>query len=229
MFAITIKEFTSLFKSTRSIIIIIFLFGVTAGSAKLISQFETQLRDLGLGDNAFVGGLMILLFLAGPLFVTSISHSIVNKEIDSRTIRFLATKTSRDNIILGKFLGNILFWIICLITALLLIIPFSEAFYFSEFFQSIIFVSYFVGLTIFLSTIIGNPSLTMFLGITISIVLPILGIWGMFSENLIIKFISYLTPYFYYTHENTYYTYFVAIFTFMYLILSLIVFRRRDL
>ncbi|MEJ8767670.1 ABC transporter permease subunit [Oceanobacillus sp. HCA-5259] len=229
MFAITMREFKSLFKSTRSIIIIIFIFGITTGSAKLISQFKAQLMDLGLGDNAYVGGLMILLFMASPLFVTSISNSIVNKEIDSKTIRFLATKTSRHNIILGKFLGNVLFWFLCLMIALLLIIPFSKAFYFSEFLQSIIYVSYFIGLTIFLSTIIRNPSLTMFLGITISIILPILGIWGIFSENLLIKFISYLTPYFYYTHENTFYTYFVLIFTFTYLMLSLIVFKRRDL
>lgn len=229
MFAITMREFKSLFKSTRSIIIILFIFGVTIGSAKLISQFETQLMDLGLGNNAYVGGLMLLLFVASPLFVTSISHSVVNKEVDSRTIRFLATKTSRNHIILGKFLGCFLFWMLCLVIALLLIIPFSKAIYFSEFLQSIIYVSYFIGLTLFLSTLIRNPSMTMFLGITISIVLPIVGIWGMFTENLFIKFVSYLTPYFYYTHENTAYTNFVLIFTFVFLALSLIVFRRRDI
>lgn len=229
MFAITWREFTSQFKSIRSIIIILFIFGVTTGSAKLISQFEMQLKDLGLGDNAYVGGLMLLLFVASPLFVTSISHSIVNKEVDSRTIRFLATKTSRQNIILGKFLGNFLFWMFCLVIALLLIVPFSHAFYFSEFIQSVIYVSYFIGLTLFLSTIIRNPSLTMFLGISLSIALPIIGIWGMFTKNFIIKSISYITPYFYYTQDHTSYTYFVLIFTLIFLVLSLMVFKRRDL
>ena len=229
MFAISMREFINLFRSTRSIIIIIVLFGVTAGSAKLISQFEMQLRELGLGENAFVGGLMIMLFLAAPLFVTSVSHSVVNKELETRTMRFLAAKTSRDNIILGKFLGNVLFWTICLAVALLLIIPFSKAFYFIEFVQSVIFVSYFVGLTLFLSTIISSPSLTMFLGITISILLPVVGFWSMLSENVLIQSVSYITPYFYYTHENTSYTYFVVAFSCLYLILSLVAFRRREL
>lgn len=229
MFAISTREFKSLFQSIRAIIIVILLFGVTVGSAKLVNQFETQLSELGLEDNAYVGGLMLLLFMAAPLFVTSLSHSLVNKDIESKTIRFLATKTSRDNIILGKFLGSILFWITCLVIAMVLIIPFSNAFYFVDLVQSIIFVSYFIGLTLFLSTIISNSSLTMFLGITVSIALPVLGIWSLLSDNVFVDAISYVTPYFYYTHESTNYTYFVAIFTLVFLVLSLIVFRRRNL
>ena len=229
MFTICLREFKSLFKSIRSIIIIIVLFSVTIGAAKLISNFEPQLRELGIGNDAYAAALMILLFIAGPLFVTSLAHSVVNKEITSRTIRFLATKTLRKDIIIGKFLGNLFFWSICLLSAVLLILPFSHTFYFAELVQFIVFVSYFIGLTVLLSTTINSPSLTMFLGITISIALPILGLWSLATENIFVKGISYITPYFYYSQDQTYFSYIVALFTCLFLLLSLLIFRKRDL
>ncbi|CAM5517432.1 hypothetical protein [Bacillus safensis FO-36b] [Bacillus safensis subsp. safensis] len=110
MFAIGLNEFKALFKSIRSILIIIVIIGITTGTAKILSQFSNRsLKSLGLGDNAYVGGLMVLLFIAAPLFVTSLAHNVINKEVYSRTVRFLVTKTSRSNIIVGKFLGNLLF------------------------------------------------------------------------------------------------------------------------
>ncbi|WP_214745699.1 MULTISPECIES: ABC transporter permease subunit [unclassified Exiguobacterium] len=229
MFAITLREFKSLFQSIRAILIIVVLFGVTIGSAKLVSQFKEQLSDLGLGDNAYIIGLMLLLFLASPLFVTSISHSSVNKEIESKTIRFLATKTSRENIILGKFLGNVSFWVLCLTVALLLIVPFSKSFSIVDLIQSIIFVSYFIGLSLFLSTVVNSSAMTMFVGIFISIALPVIGMWSLISKNVIVDTLSYLTPYYYYTQENTAYTYLVLIHIAVFVIASLMIFKRRDL
>lgn len=229
MFAITLREFKSLFQSIRAILIIVVLFGVTIGSAKLVSQFKEQLSDLGLGDNAYIIGLMLLLFLASPLFVTSISHSSVNKEIESKTIRFLATKTSRENIIFGKFLGNVSFWVLCLTVALLLIVPFSKSFSIVDLIQSIIFVSYFIGLSLFLSTVVNSSAMTMFVGIFISIALPVIGMWSLISKNVIVDTLSYLTPYYYYTQENTAYTYLVLIHIAVFVIASLMIFKRRDL
>ena len=229
MFAITLREFKSLFQSIRAILIIIVLFGVTIGSAKLVNQFKGQLSDLGLGNNAYIIGLMLLLFLAAPLFVTSISHSSVNKEIESKTIRFLATKTSRENIIFGKFLGNVSFWVLCLTVALLLIVPFSKSFPIVDLIQSIIFVSYFIGLSLFLSTVVNSSAMTMFVGIFISIALPVIGMWSLISKNVIVDTLSYLTPYYYYTQENTAYTYLVLIHIAVFVLTTLIIFKRRDL
>ncbi|GGP09084.1 ABC transporter permease [Oceanobacillus neutriphilus] len=231
MFTVGFREFKSLFTSIRSILIIVVLFGVTAGTAKLVRQFEAPLHELGLGNDAYAMGLMLLLILAASLFVTGLSHNIVNKEIDTRTIRFLATKTSRRNIIIGKFIGSFLFWAICITVALLLIIPFSKSFSMLTLVQSIIFVSYFIGLTLFLSTIIPKPSLSMFLGIIISIALPVLGLWSSGTDNLFVKVIGYVTPYFYYLQEEDsyYYSYFVVLFPILFILLSLVIFRKRDL
>ncbi|MFL0475326.1 ABC transporter permease subunit [Priestia megaterium] len=229
MFTICFREFKDLFKSIRSIIVILIIFGVTLGVAKILSQFGDQIKSFGLGNNVYAAGLLTLLLIAGPLFVTSLSHNVINQELHSRTIRFLATKISRDKIIFGKFLGVLLFWIVCLLTALLLVVPFSKAFYFPEFIQAVIYISYFIGMTILISTIIAKPSITMFLGIAIAIIMPVLGIWGTVSENIFLRIASHITPYFYYTQENTSYTYYVAFFPVIFLVLTIFIMRKKEL
>ncbi|MEB2290399.1 ABC transporter permease subunit [Priestia megaterium] len=229
MFTICFREFKDLFKSIRSIIVILIIFGVTLGVAKILSQFGDQIKSFGLGSNVYAAGLLTLLLIAGPLFVTSLSHNVINQELHSRTIRFLATKISRDKIVFGKFLGVLLFWIVCLLTALLLVVPFSKAFYFPEFVQAVIYISYFIGMTFLISTIITKPSITMFLGIAMAIIMPVLGIWGTISENILLKTASHITPYFYYTQENTSYTYFVAFFPVIFLLLTIFIMRKKEL
>ncbi|WP_130859425.1 ABC transporter permease [Gracilibacillus phocaeensis] len=229
MFTVGFREFKSLMTSIRSIVIIAVLFGVTVGAASLVRQFEAQLQELGLGQDAYLMGLMLVLILVSPLFVTSLSHNAINKEIDTRTIRFLATKTSRDQIILGKFIGILLFWSVCIAVALLLIIPFSKTFSFLGLIQSIIFVAYFIGWSLLLSTVISKPALTMFLGIVLAIAFPVLGLWSTGTDKFYIEVIGYITPYFYYTQEETYYSYFVVIFPILFMLFSLFIFRKRDL
>jgi len=110
-----------------------------------------------------------------------------------------------------------------------LIVPFSKSFHFVDLIQSIIFVSYFIGLSLFLSTIVNSSAMTMFVGIFISIALPVIGMWSLISKNVIVDALSYLTPYYYYTQENTAYTYLVLIHIAVFVIASLMIFKRRDL
>jgi ABC-2 type transport system permease protein len=229
MITIALREFKKLFRSIRSIIIIFLIFLVTLETAKLINKFPLVLQVLNLGDHAYSVGLMVLIVLASPLFVSILSHNVINEELKSRTIRFIATKTSRDNIILGKFLGTLLFWGICVFVALILIIPFAKEFYFRLFLHSIIYISYFLGLTILLSTTIPNPMLTTFINLILSIVMPILGLWSMGSDNIFLKLYSYITPYFFYSQDKEPYYYFVLLFTIIFLGLSLTIMRKRDL
>jgi len=229
MFAICFREFKSLFKSIKSLIIISIIFGVTLGTAKLVSTFQSQLQELGMGDSSYATGLLIVIILVSPLFVSTLSHNTVNEELSSRTIRFIATKTSRRNIILGKFLGILSFWTVCLIVALLLITPFSGEFHLSEFIQSVIFITYFIGLSIMLSTIIPRPGITGFLGLVLSIGLTVLGLWSIGSDNILLKIYSYITPYFFYSQDNEFYTYLVLVFPIIFLGISLITIRKKDL
>ncbi|MDP9726516.1 ABC-2 type transport system permease protein [Priestia aryabhattai] len=228
MNTICLREFKSLFKSLRSVIIILIIVGVTVGAASFLSNFKGDLSGLGL-DNVYVAGLLLLNLIVGPLFVTSLSHDIINKESQSRTIRFLLPKTSRDKIVIGKFMGISLFWFFCFLISILLIVPFSKGFYFKELIQAIIFITYFTSLTLLLSSIINQPRMSMFVGIVCSIVIPVIGLWSSVSHsNVFINIVGYLTPYFYFTNENHYLIYVVPGFTLLFLLLSLIIFRKKD-
>lgn len=228
MFAIGLREFTRSFKSIRSVSIIAIIFSITIVSARFMSFAQGQVEELSQVNNIYAGGLVVLLLIVGPLFVTSLSHNVLNKEIESRTIRFIVTKTPRRNVIIGKFMGMIMFWIVCLSIAFLLLIPYAKAFYFPEFMQSIVFMAYFAGFTLFLSTVINNSSMTMFIGILLSIAFPVIGLWSIGTENVFIKAISYVTPYFYYGQENTICTYSVALFPVLFVLLSLFILKKRD-
>lgn len=229
MLAIAYREFKNLFKSIRSLIIIAIILGVTFGTARMVNVFQEQLQDFGFGTNEYATGLLIMVMLASPLFVFTLSHNIINEELKTRTIRFIATKTSREKIVLGKFLAVLFFWLACLIVALILIIPYSKVFHFHELLQAIIFISYFIGLSILLSTVIPKPGITAFLGMIISIATPILGVWSIGSEKFFLKIYSYITPYFFYSQTSEYYTYIVLIFPILFLVLSILILRRRDL
>jgi ABC-2 type transport system permease protein len=229
MFAICNREFKSLFKSIRSIIIIVAIFGVTLGAAKLISKYQDILTQIGLTESPYATGLTFIILIAGPLFVSALSHNVINDELKSRTIRFIATKTTRDNIILGKFLGTLFFWIACILVSVLLLIPFAKTFYLSEFIQSIIFITYFIGLFILLSIVIPKPAITSFLGIAVSIAFTILGVWSTASDNIFLKIFGYITPYYYFNQDNTSFTYLVIAFPIIFLLVSLITFRKKDL
>jgi ABC-2 type transport system permease protein len=229
MIGICAREFQSLIKSIKSIIIIVIIAGVTLMTAKFLKGFEHELANMGI-SNVYAGGLFALLLIFGPLFVTSLSHDIINKETQSRTMRFLVTKISRDKIILGKFMGVSLFWFVCLTVALLFILPVTKSFYFKELIEATIFITYFVGLFLFLSTVIGKTALSMFIGIILSIAIPVIGFWSLASDShLAITILSYLTPYYYFGDpERPYLAYFVPVLTFIFILGSVMIFRKRD-
>lgn len=229
MIGICTREFKSLFKSIRSFIIIGIIFGATFGISKLVSLFQGHLQEHGFGDDVYASGLLLLVLLLGPLFVFALSHDSINKETSSRTIRFIATKTSRDNIIIGKFLGTLLFWTICLTITLFLVAIFSKTFYFLTLIQALIYIAYFISLALLLSVLIPRPAITTFLGTTLSMAFTALGVWSIGSDKVWLKIYSYITPYYYYGNESMQYTYFVSIFPLVILAISLILMRKKDL
>lgn len=230
MLTICLHEFKNLFKSIRSIIIIFLMLSVTLGAASLLERFQQEIQELGMGG-VYIIGLFALLMIAGPLFVVSLSHDIINKEIHSRTIRFLVTKVSREKIILGKFFGVFLFWFSCLTISVLLLIPFSKTFYYMELLDLIIFISYFIALVLFLSTVITKPGLTMFIGIVLSLILPILGVWSILTpDNLVLKIVNLATPYYYLSEEGSWLVYvMLPLLTVFLVVASLFILKRRDL
>ena len=229
MFSIMWKEFILSFKSIKSIVTILIFLGVSLGLSKLVSNFYEPIKSLGIDGAPYAIAIIFMTILISPFFVFTLSHNAINEEIKSSTIRFIATKTKRINIILGKFLGLMLFWLITLFISGMISIIYSHQFYILELLISLIFISYFLALSIMISTFIVNTALTNFLGIALSLIMTILGIWSVASNNVLLKIYSYITPYHYYFGDNKYLTIIVLLFTIIFLVASIIKFQRRDL
>lgn len=209
MKTISYYEFKSQFKSIKAVLIIALLLVVTLGSAKLFQSFQVQTKELGF-DGMYIAGLVALLTIAGPLFVSALSHDSINRETHTRTMRFLVTKVSRAEIVIGKFIGMFAFWVVCLAVVSLALIPFSGTFYVREYIVILLFMAYFCGLFLFLSTVITKPSLSLFIGTVLAIGLPVVGFWGLVdNSNVVIRFVNYVMPYFYFDETTGYLGYLV--------------------
>lgn len=228
MIAIGKKEFVDMFKSIKSLIIIALLLVTSYFSAKYsdILGTATALTEQEMKD-AYTVGLVFLLIFFGQLFVTSISHDTINKESHERTMRFLVTRTSRGQILFGKFSGVWLFWFSCIFVSFLLISIFSSQFHFLIFSQAIALLTYQISLTVLLSVVIHKPSITMFLGVVIGLLYPIFNFWLMLSTNSWFSWLKFASPY-YYLMETDYLFLVVFVFSAMTLAIALLVFNRRE-
>src|SRR5690625_5912313 len=77
---------------------------------------------------------------------------------------------------LGKFLGTLLFWIVTVSISYSIIYFISDSWHTESFLQAIVFIFYVVSLVFLISTIVTKSKLTMFLGIVLGLILPILGL-----------------------------------------------------
>ncbi len=225
MVAICKREFFQLLKGVKAILIIL-LFLVTAYySAKfaepLAAIVETSTKD------ASVVGLLFLILCFGQLFVTSLSHDSINREIHERTMRFLVSKTSRPSILYGKFFGIWLFWFVSLFISFLIISIITKQLNILIFAQTMSLLTLQVAFVLCLSVLISKPSVTMFLGIIGSIIFPILGGWLVLTTNPAISWLKYVTPYYYF--DKSEYTFVVVLVLAGILVyLANLVFKRRE-
>ncbi|MEW9110749.1 ABC transporter permease subunit [Cytobacillus gottheilii] len=228
MFVISKREFFSLFKSIKSIIIIAILLATAYYSSKF-SNALTNLVDFTADEMNYVHtiGLLSLLLLFGQLFVLGLSHDCINRETHERTMRFLVTRTSRLSILFGKFLGIVLFWTVCVTISFLIISIFARQFDFFSFFQVMSLLIYQISLTILLSTIIPKPGITMFLGILLGIAFPIFGMWITFTSNEWVSWLKYVTPFYYLEHDNYLFLIINLLAAFL-LFISAAIFTRRE-
>lgn len=227
MFAIGKREFLKLFKGIKSIIIIMILVATSYYSAKfsnlLLSLEEFSTED---SDKIEYAGLLILLLFLGQLFVMGLSHDAMNRETHDRTIRFLVTRTSRLSILLGKFSGIVLFWLVCVAASYLIIFFMTGTMDPLSFFQTMSLLIYQIALTILLSTLIPKPAFTMFLSIVIGLAFPIVSLWLSFTSNSYVSWLKFLTP-FYYLEEDYMFFLILPLAAVMF-ILSHLVFKRRE-
>jgi ABC-2 type transport system permease protein len=228
MYIIGKREFISLFKGIKSVIIVMMLLVTSYYSAKFSNVLESGMELTAKeAENIHTVGLLTLIVLFGQLFVMGLSHDSLNRETHERTIRFLVTRTSRTSIILGKFLGIWLFWLICLMISFLLISIFSQKIDVFIFSQIMSLLTYQIGLTILLSVLIPKPGFTMFLGIIVGLAFPIIGFWVSFTSNVWVSWMKFINPYYYLIRED--YTFLVIVlFAGIMLVIANLIFKRRE-
>lgn len=227
MLTVCAREFISLFKSTKSILFILFMVGSSYGIAYLAKNF---LNGFFLkGGTTGLSSLLFIIVIFGFLFVFSISHDMFSREIYSRTARFLVTKTKRDNIVYGKFLGVFFFWIACISITCVALITITRAFSIVDFLQALLFMIYPITLCMLVSVLFSRPGYSIFIGLLVSLAIPILGVWSsVTANNIFLIWIRYLTPY-YYVYEGGYKQFFIIILSVIFLLLTIIIFRKKDL
>lgn len=228
MWAICTKEFRNLFKSVKSIIVIVIIFGVTYLIADIMEKSADQLKELGLGSDDYAMGTLFIVFLLGILFISGLSHDMINREVSSRTMRFLVTKTTRNKIIAGKYLGVWFFWLCCIVCSFILISLVSKKFLWFNVMDCMTFISVGIAFTILFSVIIPKPSISMFFSIVFSLAFPALSYWSIYSNNNLVNSFKYLTPY-YYSSLGNYFILINLVYALLVLFIALALFKRRDL
>lgn len=199
MLAIATKEFVEMMKSFKSLFIIV-LFVL---SSYFMSSFVSKnVVSLGTDTNNYVSVTRLLILLFGFLFVLMLSHDLISRETSTKTIRFLITKTSRTNIIVGKFLGVAAFWLFSLGISITIVSFFAKDFLWFTFLQLYSFLFFAIGLCLLISTLAKTTSKSMLLGLSVSFTAPVVGIWSMFSEKTWLKPFKLLLPYQYQLKEN---------------------------
>ncbi|MFJ8262944.1 ABC transporter permease [Rummeliibacillus sp. NPDC094406] len=199
MIAIAKKEFIEMTKSFKSLFIISLLVLTSYFMSKFVSR---NLVGFGADTNNYVSATRLLILVFGFLFVLMLSHDLMSRETSTKTIRFLITKTSRTNIILGKFLGVAAFWLFSLGISITIVSFFAKDFLWFTFLQLYSFLIFAIGLCLLISTLAKTTSMSMLLGLAVSFVIPIIGMWSMFSEKTWLKPFKLLLPYQYQIKEN---------------------------
>ncbi|WP_208112697.1 ABC transporter permease subunit [Aureibacillus halotolerans] len=194
-------EWFQLIKSFKTIGVIVSLLLMSYGLSSLqnLASEAMMTEDLALTD---VNETVMIVFLFGTfgigfLYVFSLSHDIINRDISLQSIRFTLTKISRLSLLSGKFLGVFMFWFVCITLCLLLLTIFSGTNVLSGIIPLAIFFLYTVAATLLLSLCIPKPGMSMFVGLLLGIGAPIFAIVAQFRDDPILTIIhQYVLPYY---------------------------------
>lgn len=227
MLAVVRNELLKLFKSIKSIIIILIFVLVSYFISNLL---KSNVYGLNIsGNNSFYSSIRLLVFMLGYIFASTLSHNVINEEIELQTIRLVITKISKSKFFIGKFLGVFIFWILCITTSFSIISVLANTFNIYIFLMLIVCMFYFISLIFLLSTIIKKQALSNFIGIILGFIIPISGMWATLADkNIFFKIFKYLFPYHYLINQG-FYILVPAIIGIALFLLSLQIFIRKDL
>ncbi|HLQ96810.1 MAG TPA: ABC transporter permease subunit [Pseudogracilibacillus sp.] len=195
------QEFIHSFKSIRSILIILFMTVVSYQSASFIQENDTFIQQaIGMNEDEsalYTVVIVLLIGFFGFLFVFATSHDVINKEIEMGTMRLLVTKVSRIEVLTGKLIGTMLFWIVTMSISFAALTMIAGSWFPKDYMQSLVFIFYIVSFVLLISTLIPKSTLSMFLGIIFGITLPIVGLTATIIDRWYLSPFKYVLPYHY--------------------------------
>ncbi|SFF29867.1 ABC-2 type transport system permease protein [Paenibacillus algorifonticola] len=228
MFGIVLKEYLGLIKGVKSFLVILFVTSVSIWAAQYASSSTFLTEASGDSQGTELAGLSFIFILFGALFIYILSHDIVNRDIELQRIRLLITKTSRKNVIVGKFISVFSFWAsVTLITFVCISIS-TQTFYIAPLILLWVFIAFHSGVAIMMSTIITKHSYTVLISLIGGLVIPGVGIWSLFNKSVIAKVLNYALPYYIAMDDYRFIALTVVEVAIM-LIISIIVFERKEL
>ncbi|USK36449.1 hypothetical protein LIT25_27175 (plasmid) [Bacillus sp. F19] len=227
MWAICFNEFKGHFKSVKSFIVIAIIFGITYLLADFMTRAADQL-DVGIGKDGYAIGTLFVVFGLGFLFITGLSHDLINREVSTRTIRFLVTKTTRTKILFGKYLGVWLFWFFCISASYILISFVSKNFLWLGIIDCMTFISVALALNLIFSILLSKPPVSMFFGIIFALIFPAISFWSIYADSIYISWFKFFTPY-YYSTLGSYFILINVAYAAALMFIAMELFKRRDL
>ncbi|MDI5788777.1 hypothetical protein PO124_11270 [Bacillus licheniformis] len=106
MRAVCLNEFISLLKHQVDYCHYYYVW-VSYKTAGLIEQAPADVvRELDLGSDAGAIGTAVIVFALGFLFIAGLSHDMINREVHTRTVRFLVTKRRGSRSFWESFLAS---------------------------------------------------------------------------------------------------------------------------
>ncbi|MCJ7842120.1 ABC transporter permease [Lederbergia sp. NSJ-179] len=231
MFHVLKREFIDSFKSVRSILIILFITFVSYQSATFFDSnpgIVSNLMEDGEESSIYTASIALIVSIFGFLFVFATSHDLINKEVELKTIRLLVTKVSRGNIMTGKLLGTMLFWVVTVSISFVVLTVIAGSWFPKDYFQTLVFLFYIINSVLLISTLVTKPKLTMFLGVILGLALPIIGLVSMLSDKWYLVPFKYLLPYRYMEGSIVLMLIPLAIGV-IYFLISVLIMKRKDL
>lgn len=227
MFSIAVQELKQLLLSIKAIIVVL----IIAGSSFFVADSINSLGDdvgKSLGSDGAALGVTVNVFIFGLLFIAALSHDVINREVSSKTIRFLITRIDRKKFILGKYIGITAFWGICMLLSYSLIAFSAGKFHWVSFIDSFVFLAVGIAFYMFISTIISKTSVTLFFGLIFAVFFPILSLVSIYSDKIWLKPIKFITPY-NYSILGGYYILINVLLAVVLIAGTMITFERKDL
>lgn len=229
MISILKREFWDSFKSIRSIFIFLFFTFISYKSAEFWRNNPSLVKSILHGEKSqsiYTSVIILLILLFGFLLAFAISHDTMSGEMELKTIRLLVTKTSKFNIVAGKMLGSFLFWVVTLSISFVIISCYAGSFLVKDYFRLIALLLYIVCFVLFISSLIPKAKVTMFIGIFLGILLPVLNLFSMVFNKWYLLPFKYLLPFYYLNQSFGYIFIVIALALFLFASTVLAIYRR---